>query len=157
MTTDWNQVFDRCTNEELDKLALLRIIECSNGIIQYMYRDKAPDALTLEETREAMGFSMSSIKRMKIVLENEIIEFSDDTKKIMADVRELYISGMKRNNDEDYAEFLVASLACLQACGIERLQAAKDKLFANCYAMPPYAWDYGLDYCRNFLREGLPT
>ena len=157
MTTDWNQVFDRCTNEELDKLALLRIIECSNGIIQYMYRDKHPDALTLQETREAMGFSMSSIKRMKIVLENEIIEFSDDTKKIMADVRDLYISGMKRNNDEDYAEFLVASLACLQACGIERLQAAKDKLFANCYAMPPYAWDYGLDYCRNFLREGLPS
>ena len=155
--TDWTNVFDTCTNEELDKLALLRIIECSNGIIQYMYRDQAPDALTLEETREAMGFSMSSIKRMKIVLENEIIEFSDDTKKIMADVRDLYISGMKRNNDEDYAEFLVASLACLQACGIERLQAAKDKLFANCYAMPPYAWDYGLDYCRNFLREGLPT
>ena len=155
--TDWTNVFDTCTNEELDKLALLRIIECSNGIIQYMYRDQAPDALTLEETREAMGFSMSSIKRMKIVLENEIIEFSDDTKKIMADVRDLYISGMKRNNDEDYAEFLVASLACLQACGIERLQAAKDKLFANCYAMPPYAWDYGLDYCRNFLREGLPS
>jgi hypothetical protein len=122
-----------------------------------MYRDQHPDALTLEETREAMGFSMSSIKRMKIVLENEIIEFSDDTKKIMADVRELYISGMKRNNDEDYAEFLVSSLACLEACGIERLQAAKDKLFANCYSMPPYAWDFGLDYCRNFLREGLPT
>mgnify|MGYP003649116630 FL=1 len=157
MTTNWKEVFDRCTSDELDKLAVLRIIECSNGIIQYMYRDKAPDALTLEETREAMGFSMSSIKRMKIVLENEIIEFSDDTKKIMADVRELYLSGMKRNNDEDYAEFLVASLACLEACGLPRLQAAKDKLFANCYAMPAYAWDFGLDYCRNFLREGLPT
>ena len=154
--TNWNQVFDTCTADELDKLALLRIIECSNGIIQYMYRDQAPDALTLEETREAMGFSMSSIKRMKIVLENEIIEFSDDTKKIMADVRELYISGMKRNNDEDYAEFLRASLACLEACGLPRLQAAKDKLFANSYSMPPYAWDFGLDYCRNFLREGLP-
>ena len=155
--TDWLHTFNSLPPEELDALAVLRIIECSNGIIQYMYRDQAPDALTLQETREAMGFSMSSIKRMRIVLENEIIEFSDDTKKIMADVRELYISGMKRNNDEDYAEFLRASLACLTACGIERLQAAKDKLFANCYSMPPYAWDYGLDYCRNFLREGLPT
>ena len=157
MTTDWKEVFDRCTSDELDKLAVLRIIECSNGIIQYMYRDKDKDALTLQETREAMGFSMSSIKRMRIVLENEIIEFSENTKKIMADVRTLYISGMKNNNDEDYAEFLVASLACLEACGIERLEAAKDKLFANCYAMPPYAWDYGLSYCRNFLREGLPS
>ena len=155
--TDWNQVFDTCSADELNKLALLRIIETSNGICQYMYRDKHPDALTLEETREAMGFSMSSIKRMKIVLENVIIEFSDDTKKIMADVRELYVSGMKRNNDKDYAEFLRASLACLEACGIERLQAAKDNLFANCYSMPPYAWDFGLNYCKNFLREGLPS
>ena len=155
MTKDWKQVFDTCTAEELDKLAVLRIIECSNGIIQYMYRDKHPDALTLQETREAMGFSMSSIKRMRIVLENEIIEFSDDTKKIMSDVRDLYISGMKMNNDEDYAEFLVASLACLEACGIERLEAAKDKLFAHSYSMPPYAWEFGLTYCRNFLAEGI--
>ena len=154
MTKDWFQVFDTCTAEELDKLAVLRIVECTNGIIQYMYRDQVPDALTVEETREAMGFSMSSIKRMRIVLENEIIEFSDDTKKIMADVRELYISGMKMNNDEDYAEFLVASLACLKACGLDRLEAAKDKLFANCYAMPAFTWQYGMDYCRNFITNG---
>ena len=155
--TDWSEVFDRCTSDELDKLAVLRILETSNGIIQHMYRNGDPDALTLQETREAMGFSMSSIKRMRIVLENEIIEFSEDTKKIMADVRMLYLSGMKNNNDKDYAEFLVASLACLEACGIERLQAAKDKLFDDCYSMPPYAWDFGLNYCKNFLREGLPT
>jgi hypothetical protein len=155
--TDWNQVFDTCTSDELDKLALIRIIETSNGIIQHMYRNGDPDALTLEETREAMGFSMSSIKRMRIVLENEVIEFSDDTKKIMADVRDLYVSGMKMNNDEDYEEFLRSSLACLQAIGIECLERAKDKLFDDCYSMPPYAWDFGLNYCKNFLREGLPT
>ena len=154
MTKDWFQVFDTCTAEELDKLAVLRIVECTNGIIQFMYRDKVPDALTIEETREAMGFSMSSIKRMRIVLENEIIEFSDDTKKIMAEVRDLYIKGMKQNDDEAYAEFLVASLACLKACGLDRLEAAKDKLFANCYAMPPYTWQYGMDYCRNFIVNG---
>ena len=152
--TNWTEVFDRVTNEELDKLAVLRIVECTNGIIQYMFRDKADDALTVEETREAMGFSMSSIKRMRIVLENEVIEFSDDTKRIMGDVRDLYLRGMKRGDDEAYAEFLVASLACLKACGLDRLEAAKDKLFANCYAMPAYTWQYGLDYCRNFIVNG---
>ena len=155
--TNWTKEFTNLPSDELDALAVLRIIETSNGIIQHMYRDKHPDALTLQETREAMGFSMSSIKRMQIVLENETIDFAEPTKDIMALVRKYYISGMKNNNDKDYAEFLVASLACLTACGIERLQAAKDKLFANCYSMPPYAWDYGLDYCRNFLREGLST
>ena len=158
MTTNWTLIFKALPPEELDKLALLRIIECSNGIIQHMLRNEDPDALSLEETRQAMGFSMSSIKRMQIVLENETIEFADDTKKIMGDVRDLYISGMKRNNDEDYDEFLRSSLACLQVIGIDRLQAAKDKLFDQCYAMPPYAWNFGLTYCRNFLRVGLsPT
>ena len=65
-------------------------------------------------------------------------------------------SSLSQDDDEAYAEFLRSSLACLQACGLPRLQAARDKLFADCYSMPPYAWDYGLDYCRNFLKEGLP-
>ena len=156
MSTDWTATFNSLPPEELDALAVLRIVECSNGIIQYMFRDKVPDALSVEDTRQAMGFSMSSIKRMQIVLESETIEFADATKKIMGDVRDLYLRGMKRGDDEAYAEFLRSSLACLQACGLPRLQAARDKLFADCYSMPPYAWDYGLDYCRNFLKEGLP-
>ena len=155
--TDWLHTFNSLPPEELDALAVLRIVETTNGLLQYMYRDNDKDALSVEDTRRAMGFSMSSIKRMRIVLESETIEFADDTKAIMARVRDLYLKGMKRGDDEAYAEFLRASLACLQACGIERLQAAKDKLFAHCYSMPPYAWDYGLSYCKNFLREGLTT
>ena len=151
MTKDWTTLFESLPDEELDKLALLRIIECTNGIIQFMYRDKDPDALSVEDTRTAMGFSMSSIKRMQIVLENETITFAEPTKDIMADVRTLYISGMKQNNDADYAEFMKASIACMKACGIPRLKEAKDKLFANCYAFPAYTYDWGLVYCCNLV------
>jgi len=151
MTKDWATLFESLPDEELDKLAVLRIVECTNGIIQFMYRDKDPDALSLEETRTAMGFSMSSIKRMQIVLENETIDFAEPTKDIMADVRKLYISGMKQNNDEDYAEFMRASIACMKAGGIPRLKEAKDKLFANCYAFPAYTYDWGLVYCCNLV------
>jgi hypothetical protein len=151
MTKDWTTLFESLPDEELDKLALLRIIECTNGIIQFMYRDKDPDALSLEETRTAMGFSMSSIKRMQIVIEDETITFAEPTKDIMADVRKLYISGMKQNNDADYAEFMRASIACMKACGIPRLKEAKDKLFANCYAFPAYTYDWGLVYCCNLV------
>ena len=155
--TNWTEVFEALPDEELDKLAVLRILETSNGICQYMLRNGDPEALSIEDTRKAMGFSMSSIKRQQIVLENETIEFAPETKKIMTVVRDLYVSGMKMNNDEDYAEFLRSSLACLQVCGIERLERAKDKLFADCYALPAYAWEYGMSYCRNFLKEGLPS
>ena len=151
MTKDWDTLFKSLPDEELDKLAVLRVVECTNGIIQFMFRDKDPDALTVEDTRKAMGFSMSSIKRMQIVLENETINFAEPTKDIMADVRKLYISGMKQNNDDDYAEFMKASIACMNACGHYRLKTAKDKLFSNCYAFPPYTYDWGLSYCLSLL------
>ena len=149
--TDWNETFNSLSSDELDDLAVLRILECSNGVYQFLYRDNEPDALPIEETRRLMGFSMSSIKRQQIVLESETIEFTPKVKEIMTRVRDLYVSGMKNNNDEDYEEFLRASLACLHACGLERLKAAKDKLFADCYAAPSFVWDSGLSYCKNFM------
>ncbi len=149
--TDWSNTFNSLSSDELDDLAVLRIVECSNGVYQYKFRDSEPDALPIEETRRLMGFSMSSIKRQQIVLDSETIEFTPRVKEIMVQVRDLYISGMKHGNEADYAEFLKSSLACLQACGIDRLIAAKDKLFDQCYAAPSFVWQYGLDYCKNFM------
>ena len=153
MTTDWTSEFESLPSEELDALAVLRVIETTNGIIQYMLRDKHPDALSIEDTRKAMGFSMSSIKRMQIVLEDGTVDFSDTTKDIMGRVRDLYISGMKNNNDEDYEKFLDASHACLVACGFDRLFDAKTRLYNHCYNMPPESWDWGLSYCLNFMSK----
>ena len=151
MTTDWKTEFESLPSEELDALAVLRIIETSNGIIQFMFRDKEPDALSVEDTRKAMGFSMSAIKRMQIVLEDGTIDFADDTKEIMGRVRELYLKGMKQGDDEAYEKFLDASHACLIACGVPRLFEAKSRLYNECYAMPPESWDLGLAYCLSFM------
>lgn len=148
---NWTETFESLTDEDKDKLAVLRIIECSNGICQFMYRRGNKDALSIEDTRRLMGFSMSSIKRQKIVLESETIEFSPEVKDIMVKVRDYYVQGMKMQDDEAYDEFLRASLACLIACGLDRLEAAKAKLFADCYAAPPYVWQYGMDYCKSFM------
>ena len=153
MTTDWTKEFTSLSDEELDKLAVLRVIECTNGIIQFMYRDKDTDALSIEDTRRAMGFSMSSIKRMQIVLEDGTIDFDDGTKDIMGRVRELYLKGMKQGDDEAYEKFLDASHACLRACGLPRLIDAKKRLYNNCYAMPPESWDWGLSYCLSFMSK----
>ncbi len=151
MTKDWTAIFNALPDEELDALAVLRIIETSNGVIQQLFRNEDPDALSVEETRDAMKFSMGSIKRMQIVLENETIEFAEPTKAIMADVRDLYIKGQKMGDDVAFAEFMRASTACMKACGHYRLKTAKDKLFSNCYAFPPYTYDWGLSYCLSLL------
>ena len=149
--TNWSETFNSLSSDELDDLAVLRIIECSNGVYQFLYRDSEPDALPIEETRRLMGFSMSSIKRQQIVLDSETIEFTPRVKEIMVQVRDLYLKGAKHGDDKAYAEFLEASLACLLACGLERLEAAKDKLFDQCYAAPSFVWESGLSYCKNFM------
>lgn len=149
--TNWFNTFNSLSSDELDALAVLRIIETANGVYQYKYRDNEPDALSIEETRKLMGFSMSSIKRQQIVLDTETIEFTPRVKEIMVQVRDLYVKGMKHGDDLAYAEFLKSSLACLQTCGIERLEAAKNKLFADCYIAPSFVWDSGLSYCKNFM------
>jgi hypothetical protein len=59
---NWDFIFQALPDEEQEKLALLRLIECSNGVIQHMHRNGDPDALSLEETRAAMKFSMSAMK-----------------------------------------------------------------------------------------------
>ena len=152
MTRDWSKEFNALSPEELDKLALLRVIECSNGVIQHRFRDKHPDALDADETRTAMKFSMVSIKNMSIQLDGKLlITFADDTAAIMRDVRDLYLSGVKRNNDKDFEEFLVASLACLKACGLTRLENAKSTLYNSCYELPSHTYDWGMAYIYGFM------
>ena len=79
---NWKELFGDLSETEKDKVAILRVMECANGIIQYAYRDSAPYALTLEETRKAMKFSMSCMKTMTIPFKEETITLLPETEKI---------------------------------------------------------------------------
>ena len=129
MKKDWDTIFQALSEEELEKLALLRLIETSNGVIQSLFRNGDPDALSPEETRISMKFSMSCMKTQSIPLGDEVIVFAPETAEIMKEVRELYISGFKNNNQIDYEEFMRASVANLNAIGKERIIDARQILF----------------------------
>ena len=58
---DWKEIYGNLPDTEKDKIAVLRVMECTNGVIQHSYRDNEPWALPIEETRKAMKFSMSCI------------------------------------------------------------------------------------------------
>ena len=146
MKKDWNKIFEALPDEEQDKLALLRLVECTNGVIQHMHRNGDPDALSLEETRTAMKFSMSAMKTQTLPLGDEVITFAPETAKIMSEVRELYISGFKQQNSDDYEEFMVASVANLGAIGKERILLARTILFNDLYEIPHHTLDWGLSY-----------
>ena len=148
---NWNKIFEALPDEEQDKLALLRVIETSNGVIQSLYRNGDPDALSLEETRAAMKFSMSAMKTQTIPLGDEVIVFAPETAKIMSEVRELYISGFKQQNQEDYEEFMVASVANLGAIGKERILLARTILFNDLYEIPHFTLDWGISYIYSLM------
>ncbi len=124
---NWDEVFGSLSDGEKNKIALLRMIECSNGVIQHAYRDKQIYALSTYSTRKAMKFSMGCMKTMSIPLKVNTITFEEETTKILREVRELYVSGFKNGNDEDMQEFLRASKANLNAVGPKRILEAKHR------------------------------
>ena len=152
MKKDWNAIFQALPDEEQDKLALLRLIECSNGVIQSLFRNGDPDALSPEETRTAMKFSMSCMKTQSIPLGDEVIVFEPETAEIMREVRELYISGFKQQNDEDYEEFMRASVANLNAIGKERIIDARQILFCSLYDIPVHCLEWGIQYIFGLMK-----
>ena len=143
---NWDELFDNLSDEEKNKIALLRVIECSNGVVQHMFRANDEDALSVEETRDAMKFSMGCMKTMTIPLKSHTVTFSEKTASVMKEVRELYISGFKNGNQEDMEEFIRASKANLNAVGKKRILEARQIVFDEVDDIPPCALDWGLGY-----------
>ena len=99
-----------------------------------------------------MKFSMSCMKRMEIPLKEETIAFEPETEKLLREVRDLYISGFKNGNDEDFEEFMIVSGACIRALGQDRIIKAKDILAQNTTDIPLQALDWGVRYINQFFQ-----
>jgi len=147
---DWTTEFEALPSEEKDKLALLRVIECTNGVIQHAYRSGEYDTLTVDEVREAMKFSMGCMKRMEIPVGEHIVKFSAESIVLFSEMRRLYISGQKQNNPVDFNEFLRGSKANLIAVGKDRIIHARRLAFEHIDALPPHTLEWGVSYIFSF-------
>lgn len=150
---DWLNFFSTLSDEEKDALAILRVLECTNGCIQYAYRGNASYALDIEATRKAMKFSMGCMKVMEIPLKDKTLRFTSETEKALREVRRLYISGVKNGNEEDFKLFFNASRASAKAVGNDRLEAARDILSENVEDIPPETFQWGVDYLQRLCEE----
>jgi len=151
--TNWKEKFNELTDSELNKIAILRVMECTNGIIQHSFRDQTEDSFSVEITREVMKFSMSCMKNMTIPLKEETITFKPNTEEILRRARELYVSGVKHNNEDDYKEFMEISKESTQVCGMQRLLDAKKILEENIDVFPPGTLDWGVSYLMQFFTD----
>ena len=154
---NWPELFRQIPSAELEKLAILRVLECSNGMIQLRFREGRSDALNIDDTRRAMQFSMRCIKTMEIPLGNEIIRFDSATRNLLNQIRTLYVDGIKRNDSASRSEFFRASRANLETIGHERLKRAQRRLFADCYDLPVHTLGWGMDYIKDFLTPARQT
>ena len=149
---NWKELYESLPEEELAEIAILRVMECTNGVIQHAFRDGAEYALPVDDTRRAMKFSMGCMKRMEIPLKEETITFAPETEELMRQARELYISGVKMGNDEDFKEFMRVSEVTAKVCGIDRIRKAKDILSENVDDIPPNTLNWGVAYLMQFFR-----
>lgn len=108
--------------EDLDKLALIRALEVTNGCTQWAYRRGDKDCLSLEKTQQCMKLSMSSIKNKKIILNNgDIIQYTGLLAPLLDESRNLYIDAFKNNISGKDEEFYALSTAQFLVHGKERM------------------------------------
>ena len=97
-----------------------------------------------------MKFSMGCMKRMEIPVGEHIVRFSAESIVLFSEMRRLYISGQKQNNQADFNEFLKGSKANLIAVGKDRILHARRLVFEHIDALPPHTLEWGLSYIFSF-------
>lgn len=160
MTTDWDSAFQNLSSKELDKIALLRVIECTNGIIQLSFRERHPMASSLIETTKAKQYTSKCVKSAEIPLKTKtgkekVIKLNSETAILLKEVRDLYVSGLKMGNNDDMKEFFIASKAVLNAVGEERILKAKKIVETQIEDIPSSQIDSGLNYIRSLAGWNL--
>ncbi len=110
---------------DLDNLALLRVLEITNGCAQWGFRRQDPDCLSADQAREAMRQVIGFIKDKQIVLaRGETLAFSPAVEALIESGRELYQNAFKRNQADAQRAYYAASVAQFIAYGPDRLQWA---------------------------------
>ena len=141
------------SEEGLDQVALIRCIECTNGCIQYAYRDESDRALSVEQTRNAMKISMSFIKTKTLTLpDSTTLTALPEIHDIMDQTRTLYIEGFKNGNAEMTKEFFASSTAQLYVLGKDRIMNQMKFVQTHFTDVFTQFWiDMGLAYMMQFI------
>ena len=112
---------------DLDHLALLRVLEVTNGCAQWGFRRQDPDCLSADQARDCMRQVIGFIKAKRIVLPSgRTVGFSPAVEVLIESGRELYHKAFKRNQRGAQRAYYAASTAQFIAYGPDRLQAALD-------------------------------
>lgn len=111
--------------QDLDNLALLRVLEVTNGCAQWGFRRQDPGCLSADQARDCMRQVIGFIKDKRIVLPGGgTVGFSPAVEDLIELGRELYYNAFKRNQAGAQRAYYAASTAQFIAYGPERLKGA---------------------------------
>lgn len=151
---DWNRFYQSLNEDNLQAIALLRVVECTNGCIQHAFRDGDIKALPVEQTRKAMKYSMAAMKSQTFTLGDETYSFQGEVAEGLREARELYIRAFKQGDESAMNEFFDCSIACAQTLGEKRIKQAAQKIknFLG-DTFPEKTVDWGEAYLLRLLTE----
>lgn len=150
----WTEFFGSLTEDQLQAVALLRVVECTNGCIQHTYRSQHPKALDVDQTRTAMKYSMAAMKDLSFKVGEVEYSFSGELADGLKAARELYVRAFKQGDEGAMKEFMDCSIACAKALGEGRIREAGAKVRGNLgeyYPEHTVAW--GESYLLRLLQD----
>lgn len=120
---EYIKIWSEQSSKALDDVALIRVVECTNGCVQYAFRDEETWALSLEQTRLCMKTSMTFIKNKSLKLKNgNEIKIDESVHHLLDEVRDIYIDGFKNNIPDRLMQFYAQSVAQFYVLGRDRLE-----------------------------------
>ena len=140
--------------EELDNLAVLRVLEICNGCLQWAFRRQDEHCLSVERTRECMQTVIGFIKVKKITCPSgKIIAFTPAIEQLIEEGTQLYRQAFKQNNQTAKQEYYTYSTAQFIAYGGDRLNQAQDLVEQEFSPLlTPYFVLRGKNYIAPYLR-----
>ena len=126
----WKDLWSMQSEEVLDATALVRVMNALM-VVCNTFRDGDERALPLEQTRECMKLSMSTIKNKVLPLpDGTEIALPKECHEIMNVARDLYIRGFKQGDEDALEEFFALSKAHFEVIGREIIDE-KFRFFAE--------------------------
>ncbi|PZU98327.1 MAG: hypothetical protein DCE90_04210 [Pseudanabaena sp.] len=121
------QELQKIESEELDKLAIIRVLEVTNGCTQWAFRRNDENCLTVEQTRECMQRVIGFMNNQRIDLPSgRCISFQESTNQLMREIRQIYQDAFKKNMEDQEREYYALSVAQFFVYGRDRLNSAMD-------------------------------
>lgn len=141
------------SQSDLDKLAQLRVLEVTNGCVQWGFRRKDEHSLSVDETRKCMKMVMGFIKEKKFYFPSKgMSSFNSELNDFIDSGRELYQNAFKNNVPGAKRQYYALSTAQFIVYGRPRLEAAIALVKQDYEALfSPYFTQRGRNYIAPYL------